>query len=73
MAKDAELSGSLRIRAVIGPTGEQMEPAAVQPGPLLTDPEMIDCITELLPLLNYPAPGPGATAVCLHPILFSPG
>lgn len=68
-----ELSGNLTIRAVLGPQGEHMEPPRVQAGPDLSDQALIDCVAALLPALTYPPLGEGNTAVCLHPILFSPG
>ncbi len=73
LARNPELSGMIRIRAVIGPEGEHMEPPSVQPSPEVNDPELVDCITELLPALKYPKPEGYATAVCTHPLLLSPG
>lgn len=73
LAKNPELSGSLRIRTVIGPDGEHMEEPRVEAGPDISDQELIDCITAVLPAMQYQPLGEGATAVCRYPLLFSPG
>lgn len=73
LGKNAELSGNLTIRAVLGPQGEHMEPPRVEAGPDISDQELIDCVAALLPALKYPPLGEGNTAVCRHPLLFSPG
>ncbi|MBA2320596.1 MAG: biopolymer transporter ExbD [Deltaproteobacteria bacterium] len=70
------LAGTLTIEAVVGPRGEQMEPAHILPGEgTLEDPTntLIPCLELALPTMTFAPLGPDKTARALMPVLFSPG
>lgn len=74
LAAKPDLSGSIRVRVVLGPQGEFMEEPNLEPGPdMKGETEMLECITALLPSMKFPPLGEGNTAVCRYPLLFSPG
>ena len=79
LAIKPEINGRVVLRYGIGPNGENLDEPAIQAGATLEDPETLECIEKILPLLKYPALGmeddgvTGKTARVTYPILFSPG
>lgn len=84
LARNPKLSGTVRVRALVGPDGQFVEedgiPAAdgssapdLLPGADVKDPEFVECVEKVLPAMQFPPLGEGNTAICYYPLLLSPG
>lgn len=84
LARNPGLSGTIRIRALVGPNGEFVEEDGIPApdgssapevllGADVKDMELASCIEPYLTQMQFPPLGEGNTALCYFPLLLSPG
>ncbi len=65
--------GSIVLRAMIGPSGEQLEPPVITESSTLQDEALYTCLLPVFESLSFPALGTNNTAAVQYQLLFSPG
>ena len=67
------LTGHIVFRAMIGPTGEHLEPPVITSGSSLENEALNECLMPIFESLEFPALGDSNTAAVQYQLVFSPG